>query len=305
MDQYDTGIRERIFYIFNDYDQPQLCPYCKVNKLNFLNNVICLSKICKSKECKGKIVGINNSKTWNNRSAAEKSIIAERRAISNRGKKRSPEIIARMRLLSLGRKGTPESKKRRFETRKNNGKPWHTETAKCKIRNSNKITHNSLDYRIKNKITELTRAKLSNTMKLKIAEGTFTPCITNSWTRWKAFANINGIQIKFRSTWEAAFWILNQHLQYEKVRIPYVLDGVSKNYIVDFVDYDNRILYEIKPELEIETVKNKSKMAAAKSWCSLHGYTMKIVSNNWFQQNAHLIDYECQPQLIKGMGQFL
>ena len=81
--------------------------------------------------------------------------------------------------------------------------------------------------------------KQSATMKQKILDGTFTPNIRNSLTRW--IADIDGK--KFRSSWEAAFYENNRHLQFEKLRIPYD-KGV---YIADFIDEQNRILYEIKP----------------------------------------------------------
>jgi hypothetical protein len=85
-------------------------------------------------------------------------------------------------------------------------------------------------------------------MSEKIANGDFTPCITNSWTHWVAVALIDGVEKKYRSSWEASFAICYPHLLYEKLRIKYYdTDGKQRTYIADFYDEPNRILYELKP----------------------------------------------------------
>jgi hypothetical protein len=90
--------------------------------------------------------------------------------------------------------------------------------------------------------------KQSLIMKEKIKNGTFTPNITNNWTNWDAKIVLDdGNIVKFRSSWEACFWFSNQHLLYEKFRIPYSMKGEDRTYIADFFDDRNRILYEIKP----------------------------------------------------------
>ena len=76
--------------------------------------------------------------------------------------------------------------------------------------------------------------KQSETMKLKIKNGEFTPCVTNSWCH----SRIEIHNIPFRSCWEAAFYILNPNLEYEKVRIPFIdEEGNEKIYITDFINY--------------------------------------------------------------------
>ena len=116
--------------------------------------------------------------------------------------------------------------------------------------------------------------------------------------------NIYNIKIKYRSSWEAKFHLLNPKLNYEKIRIPYYLEGLRKLYIVDFEDSDNKILYEIKPNSEINSKKNKIKEIAAKEWAVNNGYAYKIISDEWFLENVHKVDFEKNPQLIKPMKQF-
>jgi hypothetical protein len=85
--------------------------------------------------------------------------------------------------------------------------------------------------------------KQSNTMKVKIQNGEFTPPITNTWTHWKACILLGNKTFKFRSSWEACFWFCNQNLEYESIRIK----GKDKTYISDFYDPNTNTLYEIKP----------------------------------------------------------
>lgn len=90
--------------------------------------------------------------------------------------------------------------------------------------------------------------KQSITLKKKIEDGKFTPCITNTRTHFTAILKLdNGEYKKFRSTWEACFFYCNQHLLYEKIRIPYFIDDIKHIYITDFFDKENNIVYEIKP----------------------------------------------------------
>ena len=90
--------------------------------------------------------------------------------------------------------------------------------------------------------------KQSIILKEKIRNGTFTPNVTNSWTHWESNLIIDDKIIKFRSSWEASFFVCNQHLKYELLRIPYLNgDGNFKTYVGDFFDEKQNILYEIKP----------------------------------------------------------
>jgi len=142
-------------------------------------------------------------------------------------------------------------------------------------------------------------------MKKKISEGSFTPCITNSWTKWSAYVNINNQCRKFRSFWEASFFVLNTNLEFEKIRIPYTYNNQIHSYIVDFVDMTNKILYEIKPNSTKTNELNQIKFSAAHDWAKINGYSFKIISDDWFKQNAKTIDYTNHPQLYSSMKQFL
>lgn len=121
-------------------------------------------------------------------------------------------------------------------------------------------------------------------MKEKIANGKFTPCITNSFTHWEAKIIVDNIILRFRSSWEACFWYCNQHLKYEKFRIPYLdINGKTRTYIPDFYDEENKIIYEIKPKCHYLT--QAFKMDSIITYC---------LSNNikfiWINEN-NLLNY--------------
>ena len=145
--------------------------------------------------------------------------------------------------------------------------------------------------------------KQSETMKLKIKNGEFTPCVTNSWCH----SRIEIHNIPFRSCWEAAFYILNSNLEYEKIRIPYIDDKkIKKIYITDFVNYNDKTIYEIKPKSVRNTIKNILKENAAIKWCNDNGYQYICISDEYFLENAHKIDYTLfDSKLKKSMKQFL
>jgi len=108
---------------------------------------------------------------------------------------------------------------------------------------------------------------LSNLMKERIANGSFTPKITNTRTHWSAKIILDDGSIrKFRSSWEAAFWASNIYLDYETLRIPWVdKDGKSHTYIPDFYDPKNNIVYEIKPRCQY--LISDGKMSQAINYC--------------------------------------
>ena len=145
--------------------------------------------------------------------------------------------------------------------------------------------------------------KQSETMKLKIKNGEFTPCVTNSWC--KSRIEINGIA--FRSCWEAVFYILNPNLSYEKIRIPYADEkGREKIYITDFVDSFSKKIYEIKPQSVKTTIRNILKEKSAIEWCINNGYEYICISDVYFFENASKIDYNLyEPKLKKSMKKFL
>jgi len=129
----------------------------------------------------------------------------------------------------------------------------------------------------------------SKIMKEKIKNGEFTPCVTNSWARSRCIID----NLKFRSSWEALFYLINKNLQYEKIRIPYINSkGINRNYIVDFCDNKNKILYEIKPESMKESKNNILKEKFAKQWCKENDFIFKYIDDNWFITNIEKIEKE-------------
>lgn len=148
--------------------------------------------------------------------------------------------------------------------------------------------YNSLRGR---KVPDIYKRKQSEKMKLLISEGLFTPTITNSWCRSKTKVIIKGEEKFVRSSWEALFWLLNQDLEYEKIRIPY-MSSLNKNrvYITDFYCPKESIIYEIKPNCKINDINNINKLNAALEYCNHHNLTYKIIDENYFIKMYQTID---------------
>jgi hypothetical protein len=127
--------------------------------------------------------------------------------------------------------------------------------------------------------------KNSIIMKRKIKNGEFTPNITNSWNKGISYLVLNGKKIKYRSSWEAFFHLCNKELQYEKKRIEYLFKGEIRNYIVDFIDTENKKLYEIKPKSQLERDIVKVKNENCLKWCLENGYELIFISEDWYRIN--------------------
>lgn len=129
------------------------------------------------------------------------------------------------------------------------------------------------------------RKNLSNKLKKAIAEGRFTPNVTNSWTHSRKFKIDN---VKFRSSWEFLFYIIEckikkNELDYENVRIPYIIDGHKRNYIVDFSNENT--LFEIKPKSCKTKESNILKFDAAIKYCKENNKSFRIIDENYFKLN--------------------
>lgn len=161
--------------------------------------------------------------------------------------------------------------------------------------------------------TKLRVASLvSAAIKKNIANGRFTPCVTNSWchskTPVKITRNNEEIIVNLRSSWEAFFQIKNPHLLYEKLRIPYKINGNFRSYILDFVDPINNIIYEIKPYALHDTKVNKLKFKAAEEWAKENNFKFIIIDNLWFIENYDTNLIKGQPsedRLLRLLKQFL
>jgi hypothetical protein len=153
--------------------------------------------------------------------------------------------------------------------------------------------------------------KNSKKMKQNIKDGKFIPNITNSWAKSRCeisfIRNNKKINMKTRSTWEAYFQLSNVNLMYEKVVIPYLYNKIEYNYIVDFVDYDNRILYEIKPLSNKDSEIVKIKIKYAKKWCKQNGYKFILITDKWFIKNYNeelIIGQPDEKKILKNLRQF-
>lgn len=132
------------------------------------------------------------------------------------------------------------------------------------------------------------KLKQSIAIKRKIADGTFTPCVTNSWARSRCYID----NIPFRSSWEAMFYLVTK-LPFEKIRIPYIgIDSKQHSYIIDFHDEKNKILYEIKPNSnktdELVILKEK----AALNWCALNNWGFRFIDEDYLYKHMNIIKKE-------------
>jgi hypothetical protein len=121
--------------------------------------------------------------------------------------------------------------------------------------------------------------KHSILMRKYIKEGKFTPNITNSWTHWNTEIEIENKKRKYRSTWDMVFHLCNPITKYEKIRIQYFDEEKEKNrnYIVDFIDEEKKILYEVKPKSNLSK-KEKVKHVSAIKWCKKNNHKFVIIA---------------------------
>lgn len=131
---------------------------------------------------------------------------------------------------------------------------------------------------------------ISVRIKKSIADGTFIPQITNSWCHSKYeityYNKDKCITKKVRSAWEAMFLLMNPKLEYEQLRIPYIGgDKKVHTYIVDFIDYDNKCVYEVKPNSLKSASTNIAKYNALVNWCENNNYKCEYIDENYFKTN--------------------
>jgi len=122
------------------------------------------------------------------------------------------------------------------------------------------------------------KQKASNRMKADILSGKFTPNTKNSRTHRTARYKDKS----FRSSWEAAWWCLNQNYEFEKIRIPYELDGKRHIYIVDFYNASTNILVEVKPKEHQSSKKFIATKNAALEWCDQNNGTYLLIDQEYF-----------------------
>lgn len=119
----------------------------------------------------------------------------------------------------------------------------------------------------------------SDWLKKRIENGEWTPQVRNYYTHSRSIM----LGKKFRSSWEAMFYKLNNHLEYETLRIPYINENNENHiYIVDFVDHKNKNVFEIKPSVQMSKENNILKKESLLSWCENNGYAYFDISEKYF-----------------------
>lgn len=315
LDDEVISYHERMLYFKWDVHEKQLCPFCNKLKPIDKGNMKFYST-CSDLECRKKLQA-NLSKQMHANFTDEQKLkknlaIGKANSGTLESKYDAEKVLLIKKHISesqIGRKQSQELVEKRMNSRKNNGLPWHTPESKQKISISNQRTHLSDDFREKYKsVYELASQKQSQTMKDKIARGEFTPPITNSWTHFDAFIILeDGTRKKFRSSWEAIYWYVNQHLEYETHRVEYEFNDKVHNYIVDFYDRQNKCLIEIKPKSRLKIELENVKLSAAENWAKCNDHTFIIIDDDWFIQNKELIikSLQTQTHLQRFMNQFL
>lgn len=105
-------------------------------------------------------------------------------------------------------------------------------------------------------------------------------------------AAINHARANYNSMIDACFYAImkGENLVYEHTRVQYKLDGKIKNYIIDFYDANNNILYEIKPKSKKDDEVNKLKFDAATQYCITNSIKFVIIDDDWFFNNFNGYD---------------
>lgn len=79
---------------------------------------------------------------------------------------------------------------------------------------------------------------------------------------------------------------------------------------MDFVDFEAKILYEIKPNSNKENATVKLKETAAKEWCKINEYEFIFISEDYFKGKYKesmldvLVD-ETKDKMLRNLKQFL
>lgn len=153
----------------------------------------------------------------------------------------------------------------------------------CEIRWASKrqTGDKNTSHRMTTETKNAMKDKMSRIMKEKILNGKFTPKSEN----YKTFGMIefqhNDTVRKVRSLWELLFWIENENLEYEKIRVEYFdsLENRNRVYITDFYDSEKNEIIEIKPT-KFQDVKFEDKKRA----CEEKGYSFRVLNEKYFSK---------------------
>lgn len=124
---------------------------------------------------------------------------------------------------------------------------------------------------------------VSTRLKKAIAEGRFTPHVSNSWCHSRRRVDLGNRIVNVRSSWEEKFLLANPTFEYEKTRIPYTdIRGESRTYIVDFTDSFGN-LYEIKPSSKVGECNEK--ILAAKKYAIDNNVSFFLITEHELNEN--------------------
>ena len=140
---------------------------------------------------------------------------------------------------------------------------------------------NNTSHRMTEKTKESMKNKLSSIMKKKILSGDFTPKTENYKTFGMIEFKIDEKIKKVRSLWELLYWLENDNLEYEKIRIEYFDELTNKNkiYITDFFNSDKNEIIEIKPK-KYQDIRFENKKKA----CEKQGFLFTVIDESYFNK---------------------
>jgi len=109
-------------------------------------------------------------------------------------------------------------------------------------------------------------------MKEKILSGKFTPNSNNRNTHWGSSYK----EKNYRSSWEAVYQYHYPDAEYESLRIPYKFQGKECIYIVDFIDYNRKVVCEVKPKELLNDNRTQAKISALNEWAKENEFTVEL-----------------------------
>jgi len=138
-------------------------------------------------------------------------------------------------------------------------------------------------------IIKRTSLKNSKIMKEKILLGEFTPNSNNRNTHWDS--SYNGK--KYRSSWEALYQYFYPDDEYETLRIEYKINSINSIYILDFINYNNKIVTEVKPAELCNGEIFITKYKALECWALKNNFTIQIADQHFFKKHGIPSNLEC------------
>jgi hypothetical protein len=136
-------------------------------------------------------------------------------------------------------------------------------------------------------VTDQRKEKQRNSMLEKIRKGEFTPNVFNSMTHKNIELKTRDGIMKFRSSWEILFYVMNPGYLYENLRIEYNYEGKKRLYLVDFINTEEKKVVEIKPKSkEIDPV-NLTKMKSLNDWGSINKFEIITISENELKEYTY------------------